>query len=349
MKKALITGIRGQDGAYLAELLVKKGYKVYGADRRSGDSSLWRLKELGIHNKIQYIYMDLLEFSNVIDVIKKIKPDEVYNLGAQSFVQASFDQPIFTAEVDAIGPLRILEAIRLFSPKTKFYQASTSEMFGKAQEIPQTEKTPFYPRSPYGVAKLYAHWITVNYRESYNLFACSGILFNHESPFRGIEFITRKLTDSVARIKYGLQDKIVVGNLDSKRDWGYAKEYVEGMWLILQQKKADDYVLATNETHTIRELIEYSFKHIGINIIWKGKGLSEKGFDSKTGKILVEVSEKFYRPAEVDLLIGNPAKAKKILGWQPKTKFKELVDMMIESDLKRVYREVQGEIVNREL
>lgn len=349
MKKALITGIRGQDGAYLAELLVKKGYKVYGADRRSGDSSLWRLKELGIHNKIQYIYMDLLEFSNVIDVIKKIKPDEVYNLGAQSFVQASFDQPIFTAEVDAIGPLRMLEAIRLFSPKTKFYQASTSEMFGKAQEIPQTEKTPFYPRSPYGVAKLYAHWITVNYRESYNLFACSGILFNHESPFRGIEFITRKLTDSVARIKYGLQDKIVVGNLDSKRDWGYAKEYVEGMWLILQQKKADDYVLATNETHTIRELIEYSFKHIGINIIWKGKGLSEKGFDSKTGKILVEVSEKFYRPAEVDLLIGNPAKAKKILGWQPKTKFKELVDMMIESDLKRVYREVQGEIVNREL
>ncbi len=349
MKKALITGIRGQDGAYLAELLVKKGYKVYGADRRSGDSSLWRLKELGIHNKIQYIYMDLLEFSNVIDVIKKIKPDEVYNLGAQSFVQASFDQPIFTAEVDAIGPLRILEAIRLLSPKTKFYQASTSEMFGKAQEIPQTEKTPFYPRSPYGVAKLYAHWITVNYRESYNLFACSGILFNHESPFRGIEFITRKLTDSVARIKYGLQDKIVVGNLDSKRDWGYAKEYVEGMWLILQQKKADDYVLATNETHTIRELIEYSFKHIGINIIWKGKGLSEKGFDSKTGKILVEVSEKFYRPAEVDLLIGNPAKAKKILGWQPKAKFKELVDMMIESDLKRVYREVQGEIVNREL
>jgi len=349
MKKALITGIRGQDGAYLAELLVKKGYKVYGADRRSGDSSLWRLKELGIHNKIQYIYMDLLEFSNVIDVIKKIKPDEVYNLGAQSFVQASFDQPIFTAEVDAIGPLRILEAIRLFSPKTKFYQASTSEMFGKAQEIPQTEKTPFYPRSPYGVAKLYAHWITVNYRESYNLFACSGILFNHESPFRGIEFITRKLTDSVARIKYGLQDKVVVGNLDSKRDWGYAKEYVEGMWLILQQKKADDYVLATNETHTIRELIEYSFKHIGINIIWKGKGLSEKGFDSKTGKILVEVSEKFYRPAEVNSLIGNPAKAKKILGWQPKTKFKELVDIMIESDLKRVYREVQREIVNREL
>ncbi|MEW5951759.1 MAG: GDP-mannose 4,6-dehydratase [Elusimicrobiota bacterium] len=348
MKKALITGIRGQDGAYLADLLLKKGYKVYGADRRSGDSSLWRLKELGIHNKIEHIYMDLLEFSNIFDIIKKIKPDEVYNLGAQSFVQASFDQPLFTGEVDGIGPLRILESIRLLSPKTKFYQASTSEMFGKVQSVPQDEKTPFYPRSPYGAAKLYAHWITINYRESYGLFACSGILFNHESPFRGLEFITRKLTNAVARIKYGLQDKVVVGNMDSKRDWGYAKEYVEGMWLMLQQKKADDYVLATNETHTIRELIEYSFKHIGIDIIWKGKGLSEKGLDKKTGKVLVEVSEKFYRPAEVDLLLGNPAKAKKQLGWQPKTKFKELVDLMIEADLKRVYREIQGEKISEE-
>ncbi|GAB4031185.1 MAG: GDP-mannose 4,6-dehydratase [Elusimicrobiota bacterium] len=348
MKKALITGIRGQDGAYLAELLIKKGYKVYGADRRSGDSSLWRLKELGIQNKIEHIYMDLLEFSNIFEIIKKIKPDEIYNLGAQSFVQASFDQPLFTGEVDGIGPLRILEAIRLLSPKTKFYQASTSEMFGKVQAIPQDEKTPFYPRSPYGVAKLYAHWMTVNYRESYGLFACSGILFNHESPFRGLEFVTRKLTNAVAKIKYGIQDKVVVGNMDSKRDWGYAKEYVEGMWLMLQQKKADDYVLATNETHTIRELIEYSFKHIGISIKWQGKGLSEKGLDSKTGKTLVEVSEKFYRPAEVDLLLGNPAKARKILGWQPKTKFKELVDIMIEADLKRVYREIQGEKMTEE-
>jgi GDPmannose 4,6-dehydratase len=341
MKKALITGIRGQDGAYLADLLIKKGYKVYGADRRSGDSSLWRLRELGIDAKIEHIYMDLLEFTNIMDVIKKIKPDEVYNLAAQSFVQVSFEQPELTSMIDGIGVLKILEAIRHFSPKTKFYQASTSEMFGKVQEVPQTEKTPFYPRSPYGVAKLYAHWITVNYRESYGLYACSGILFNHESPFRGLEFITRKITNSIARIKYGLQDKIYVGNLDSKRDWGYAKEYVEGMWLILQQKKADDYVLATNETHTIRELINYSFKYIGIDIIWKGKGLNEKGIDRKSGKTLVEVSEKFYRPSEVDLLLGNPAKAKKILGWQPKTKFKELVEIMIEADLKKVRNEIQ--------
>ena len=341
MKKALITGIRGQDGAYLADLLIKKGYKVYGADRRSGGSSLWRLRELGIDAKIEHIYMDLLEFTNIMDVIKKIKPDEVYNLAAQSFVQVSFEQPELTSMIDGIGVLKILEAIRHFSPKTKFYQASTSEMFGKVQEVPQTEKTPFYPRSPYGVAKLYAHWITVNYRESYGLYACSGILFNHESPFRGLEFITRKITNSIARIKYGLQDKIYVGNLDSKRDWGYAKEYVEGMWLILQQKKADDYVLATNETHTIRELINYSFKYIGIDIIWKGKGLNEKGIDRKSGKTLVEVSEKFYRPSEVDLLLGNPAKAKKILGWQPKTKFKELVEIMIEADLKKVRNEIQ--------
>lgn len=346
MKKALITGIRGQDGAYLADLLLKKGYKVYGADRRSGDSSLWRLKELGIHNKIEYLYVDLLEFSNILGTIKKIKPDEIYNLAAQSFVGASFEQPIFTGEVDGIGPLRILESIRLLGLKTKFYQASTSEMFGKVQEIPQTEKTPYYPRSPYGVAKLYAHWITVNYRESYGLFACSGILFNHESPLRGLEFVTRKLTNAVARINYGLQDKVIVGNMDSKRDWGYAKEYVEGMWLMLQQKKADDYVLATNETHSIRELIEHSFKHIGVNIVWKGKGLSEKGVDSKTGKTLVEVSEKFYRPAEVDLLLGNPSKAIKNLGWRPKTKFKELVDIMVEADLKRIYHEIQAEKIS---
>lgn len=348
MKKALITGIRGQDGAYLADLLIKKGCKVYGADRRSGDSSLWRMKELGIGGEIEHVYMDLLEFSNIFEVIKKIRPDEIYNLGAQSFVQASFDQPIFTGEVDGIGVARVLEAVRLVDPKIKFYQASTSEMFGKVQQIPQTEKTPFYPRSPYGVAKLYAHWMTVNYRESYGLFACSGILFNHESPFRGLEFITRKITDGIARIKYGLQDKVVVGNMDSKRDWGYAKEYVEGMWRMLQQKKADDYVLATNETHTIRELIEYSFSHIGVNIAWKGKGMSEKGVDGKTGKTLVEVSDKFYRPAEVELLLGDPAKAKKTLGWEPKTKFKGLVDLMVEADLKRVFREMQGEKVSED-
>lgn len=336
MKKAIITGIRGQDGAYLAKLLLSKGYKVYGADRRSGDIGLWRLKELGIDKDIEHIYMDLLEYTNIIDTIKKIKPDEVYNLAAQSFVQASFDQPMVTADIDALGVLRLLEAIRHFSPKTKFYQASTSEMFGKVQEIPQSEKTPFYPRSPYAVSKLFGHWIVVNYRESYNLFACSGILFNHESPLRGLEFITRKTTYNIARIKYGLSDKLIVGNLDSKRDWGYAEEYVYGMWLMLQQKHPDDYVLATGETHTIRELIEYSFKYIGIDINWTGKGLSEKGIDKKTGKVLIEVSKKFYRPAEVDLLLGNPSKAKKILKWEPKIKFKELVEMMIKADLKRV-------------
>ncbi len=336
MKKALITGIRGQDGAYLAKLLLEKGYKVYGADRRSGDSSLWRLKELGIENEIEHIYMDLLEFSNIIDVIKKIKPDELYNLAAQSFVQVSFEQPILTAEIDAMGVLRVLEAVRNFSPDTKVYQASTSEMFGKVQAIPQNEKTPFYPRSPYGVSKLFAHWIVVNYREAYNLFTCSGILFNHESPLRGIEFITRKITYNVSRIKYGLIDKIEVGNLDSKRDWGYAKEYVEGMWMMLQQKEPDDYVLATGETHSIRELVELCFKYIGIDIIWNGKGVNEKGMDKKTGKILVEVNPKYYRASEVDLLLGDATKAREKLGWRPKTKFKDLIEIMMEADLKRV-------------
>ncbi|NLH38668.1 MAG: GDP-mannose 4,6-dehydratase [Elusimicrobia bacterium] len=341
MKKALITGIRGQDGAYLARFLIDKGYKVYGADRRSGDSSLWRMKELGIEDRVEHIYMDLLEYINIIDVIKNIKPDEVYNLAAQSFVQASFDQPLLTADIDAVGVLRILEAIRYFSPKTKFYQASTSEMFGKVQSIPQNEKTPFYPRSPYAVSKLFAHWMVVNYRESYNIFGCCGILFNHESPLRGLEFITRKTTDNIARIKYGLKEKLVVGNLDSKRDWGYAKEYVEGMWLMLQQKNPDDYVLATGETHTIRELIEYAFNYIGIKIAWKGKGLDEKGIDKKSGKVLVEVSKKYYRPAEVDLLLGDPSKAKKNLGWKPETKFKKLIEIMMEADLKRVGEEIK--------
>ncbi|MEF3279913.1 MAG: GDP-mannose 4,6-dehydratase [Elusimicrobiota bacterium] len=339
MKKALITGIRGQDGAYLAKFLIEKGYKVYGADRRSGDSGLWRLKELGIEREIEHIYMDLLEYSNIVDVIKKIKPDEVYNLAAQSFVQASFDQPLLTSDIDGMGVLRMLEAMRYFSPSTKFYQASTSEMFGKVQTIPQNEKTPFYPRSPYAVAKLFGHWIVVNYRESYNLFACSGILFNHESPLRGLEFITRKTTYNIARIKFGLIDKLIVGNLDSKRDWGYAKEYVEGMWLMLQQKKADDYVLATGQTHSIRELIEFAFNYIGIKIQWKGKGINEKGIDRKTGRILVEVSKKYYRPAEVDFLLGDPSKAKRELGWEPKTTFKELIEIMMESDIKRVEKE----------
>jgi GDPmannose 4,6-dehydratase len=339
MKKALITGIRGQDGAYLSKLLLEKGYKVYGADRRSGDSSLWRLKELGIDKKIHHIYMDLLEYSNVVEVIKEIKPDELYNLAAQSFVAASFKQPLLTAEIDALGVLRILEAVRLFSPKTKVYQASTSEMFGKVQSIPQNEKTPFYPRSPYAVSKLFAHWICVNYRESYDLFVCSGILFNHESPLRGIEFVTRKVSYTVARIYNGFDEKIVVGNLDSKRDWGYAEEYVYGMWLMLQQKKADDYVLATGETHTVREFIEKAFETVGIDIVWKGKGVDEKGYDKKTGKVLVEVSKEFYRPAEVDLLLGDPSKAEKELGWKAKTKFQELVKMMVSADIERIKKE----------
>lgn len=336
MKKALITGIRGQDGAYLAKLLLEKGYKVYGADRRSGDSSNWRLKELGIEKDIEILYMDLLEFSNIRRVIKQVQPDEVYNLAAQSFVGASFEQPILTSEIDAIGVLRILEILREYKPDTKFYQASTSEMFGKVQEIPQTEKTPFYPRSPYGVAKLFGHWITVNYRESYNMFACSGILFNHESPLRGLEFVTRKITYNLAKIKYGLEEKLVLGNLDAKRDWGYAPEYVEAMWLMLQQPEADDYVIATGETHSIREFVEKAAEVAGFNIVWEGEGINTKGIDRKSGKIIVEVSEKFYRPAEVDLLIGNPSKAKEKLGWRPKTTFEELVEIMMITDIERV-------------
>lgn len=340
LKRALITGIRGQDGAYLATLLLEKGYEVYGADRRSGDSSFWRLKELGIEGNVKIIYMDLLELTNIMRVIEKIKPDEVYNLAAQSFVQASFEQPLLTADIDAMGVLRILEALRILKLDTRFYQASTSEMFGKVRAIPQNEDTPFYPRSPYGTAKLFSHWMTINYRESYGMYACSGILFNHESPLRGLEFVTRKLTNAVARIKYGLLEKVVVGNLDSKRDWGYAPEYVEAMWLMLQQEKPDDYVIATGETHTVREFIENAFKYAGFDIMWSGEGIDEKGYDRKTGRLLVEVSSEFFRPAEVDILIGNPSKAKEKLGWQPKTKFDELVRLMVESDIKRTVKEI---------
>ncbi len=339
MKKALITGIRGQDGAYLAKLLLEKGYEVWGADRRTGNSENWRLRELGIENEIKIVYMDLLELTNIMRVISKIQPDEVYNLAAQSFVGVSFEQPILTAEVDALGVLRLLEAIRTLKPDVKFYQASTSEMFGKVQEIPQTEETPFYPRSPYGVAKLFGHWITINYRESFNIFACSGILFNHESPLRGIEFVTRKITYGLARIKYGLQDKLVLGNLEAKRDWGYAPEYVEAMWLMLQQDEPDDYIIATKETHSVREFVEKAAQIAGFNIEWEGKGTNTKGVDRKTGKVIIEVSSEFYRPAEVNILVGNPEKAKKKLGWSPKTKFEELVRIMMEADLRRVSRQ----------
>jgi GDPmannose 4,6-dehydratase len=340
-KKVLITGIRGQDGAYLAKFLLEKGYEVWGADRRSGDSSYWRLRELGIEKDVKIIYMDLMELTNIMRVIDKVQPDEVYNLAAQSFVGVSFEQPILTAEVDAIGVLRILEAIRILKPDTKFYQASTSEMFGKVQEIPQSEKTPFYPRSPYGVAKLFGHWITVNYREAFNIFACSGILFNHESPLRGLEFVTRKITYGLARIKYGLQEKLVLGNLDAKRDWGYAPEYVEAMWLMLQQEKPDDYVIATGETHTVREFVEKAAQIAGFDIEWEGKGVNTKGIDRKTGKVIVEVSREFYRPAEVDILVGNPKKAMEKLGWKPKTKFEKLVEIMMEADLNRVSKEIK--------
>jgi GDPmannose 4,6-dehydratase len=335
-KVALITGIRGQDGAYLAKLLLEKGYEVYGADRRSGEGGFWRLKELGIEKDVKVVYMDLLEFTNILRTIEKIKPDEIYNLAAQSFVAASFEQPILTSDINSLGTLRLLEVIRTVKPDTKFYQASTSEMFGKAKTLPLNEESYFYPRSPYAISKLFAHWITVNYREAYNIFACSGILFNHESPLRGTEFITRKVSLAVARIKYGKQDKLVVGNLDAKRDWGYAPEYVYGMYLMLQNDKPDDFVLATGESHSVREFIEEAFRVAGFEIYWEGRGLEEKGRDAKTGKVLVEVSPEFYRPAEVDVLVGDHSKAKRILGWEPKTTFKELVRIMVEEDMRRV-------------
>jgi GDPmannose 4,6-dehydratase len=334
-KKALITGIRGQDGAYLAKNLLEKGYEIYGADRRSGDTTYWRLNELGIRSDINTMYMDLLEVTNILRVIEKVQPDEIYNLAAQSFVGTSFEQPIVTSDINAMGVARLLESIRLVNPGIKFYQASTSEMFGKVREIPQNEDTPFHPRSPYGVAKLYAHFAVINYRESYNMHASSGILFNHESPLRGLEFVTKKITMAVAAIKKGRQQKVVLGNLDSKRDWGFAGDYVEGMRLMLQQDTADDYVLATGDTHSIKEFVEESFKYIDADIIWSGEGADTKGTDRKTGKVMVEVSPEFYRPAEVDLLIGNPEKAKKKLGWEPKVRFNELVRMMVEWDLRQ--------------
>jgi GDPmannose 4,6-dehydratase len=338
-KIALITGITGQDGAYLSKFLLEKGYEVYGAFRRTADLNVSKLRSLGIEDRIHLVPLELLEYSNIYRAIEKAQPEEIYNLAAQSFVSLSFEEPVFTSDVTAIGALRVLEAIRALNPKIKFYQASSSEMFGKVQTIPQNEKTPFYPRSPYAVSKLFGHWITVNYRESYGLFACSGILFNHESPLRGLEFVTRKITHSVARIKLGLQQELKLGSLDSKRDWGYAAEYVQAMWLMLQQEKPDDYVIATGETHSVREFVEAAFERIGIKLEWSGKGVEEKGGDAKTGKTLVSIDPQYFRPAEVDLLMGDASKAKKALGWNPKTTFKELVGIMVESDLKLVERE----------
>ena len=336
-KRAVVTGITGQDGAYLAELLLAKGYVVYGTYRRTSSVNFWRIEELGIQNHpdLHLVEYDLTDLGSSIALINEAKPDEVYNLAAQSFVGVSFNQPAATAQITAVGALHLLEAIRLTNPKIRFYQASTSEMFGKVQAIPQIEETPFYPRSPYGVAKLYAHWITINYRESYDIFGSSGILFNHESPLRGREFVTRKITDSVAKIKLGLLDTLELGNLDAKRDWGFAKEYVEGMWLMLQADEPDTFVLATNRTETVRDFVQMAFKGAGIAVEFKGSAENEVAVDSATGKTVMRINPKFYRPAEVELLIGNPAKAKAKLGWEPKTTLEQLCQMMVEADLRR--------------
>ena len=337
-KKALITGITGQDGSYLAELLLGKGYEVHGMIRRSSSFNTGRIDHLykDPHHKdvqMHLHYGDLTDSSNLNRVIEKIHPDEIYNLGAQSHVQVSFEVPEFTAEVDAVGTLRILDAIKETGVNTKFYQASTSELYGLVQEIPQKETTPFYPRSPYAAAKLYAYWVTVNYREAYNLFACNGILFNHESPRRGETFVTRKITRAASRIYKGRQDKLYLGNMDAKRDWGYAGDFVEAMWLMLQQESPEDFVIATGETHTVREFSELAFKYIDMDIEWIGSGVNEKGVDRKNGKTIIEIDPRYFRPTEVDLLLGDPTKAKTKLGWKPKVTFKSLVEMMMKADL----------------
>ncbi|HHA2534799.1 TPA: GDP-mannose 4,6-dehydratase [Stenotrophomonas maltophilia] len=337
MKKAIITGITGQDGAYLTELLLAKGYEVYGTYRRTSSVNFWRLDELGVtnHPNLHLVEYDLTDLGTSLAMVQKIQPDEIYNLAAQSFVGVSFEQPTTTAQITGVGALNLLEAIRLVNPKIRFYQASTSEMFGKVQAVPQVEDTPFYPRSPYGVAKLYAHWITVNYRESYDIFGSSGILFNHESPLRGREFVTRKITDSVAKIKLGQLDVLELGNLDAKRDWGFAKEYVEGMWRMLQADQPDTFVLATNRTETVRDFVSMAFKGAGIDVEFKGKDIDEVAIDTASGNTVMRINPKFHRPAEVDLLIGNPEKAERILGWKPQTTLEQLCQMMVEADLKR--------------
>lgn len=334
MKKALITGITGQDGSYLAELLLEKGYDVHGLVRRSSTSNLHRIQQL--LDPVQEITLhegDLSDSSSLERLVDALQPNEIYNLGAMSHVKTSFDVPEYTANVAGVAVLRLLEAVRKNSPHTRFYQASTSELFGKAQQVPQSETTPFYPRSPYGVAKLYAYWAVVNYREAYQLYACNGILFNHESPRRGETFVSRKITLAVAKIAAGLQEKLILGNLDAQRDWGYAKDFVEGMWLMLQQAKSEDYVLATGETTTVREFVKLAFEEAGMEIEWSGRGVNEKGSDKNTGRLVVEISPEFFRPSEVDLLVGDPSKAKEKLGWSSKTSLKELVQVMMKHDL----------------
>ncbi len=345
-KTALITGITGQDGAYLAELLLKKGYEVHGIKRRSSLFNTERIDHLykdphEENSKFHLHYGDMTDSTNLIRIVQESQPDEIYNLAAQSHVKVSFETPEYTANADATGALRLLEAIRILNleKKTRYYQASTSELYGKVQEIPQTESTPFYPRSPYAVAKLYAYWITKNYREAYDLYACNGILFNHESPIRGETFVTRKITRGVARIKLGLQKKIYLGNLDAERDWGHAKDFVEGMWLMLQQDKPEDYVLATGKTTSVRDFINLSFKEVGMKIDWKGEGVDEKGYDSESENVVVEIDSRYFRPTEVDLLIGDASKAKNDLGWEPRFTVNELIKDMMQSDLKLVERD----------
>ena len=338
MKKiSLVTGITGQDGAYLAKFLLRKDYNVYGVYRRTSSVNFWRIAELGIQNNsnLHLVEADLTDFISILSLIKKINPDEIYNLAAQSFVGLSFEQPSLTSQVNSLGVVNILEAIRILGKSIRFYQASTSEMFGLVQSIPQNERTAFYPRSPYAISKLYSHWMTINYRESYNIFAVSGILFNHESPLRGIEFVTRKITDGVAKIKLGKLDLIELGNLDSKRDWGYAEDFVEGMWLMTQAKIPETYVLATSRTETIRTFVVMAFMSAGIKIKFEGSGDEEIGLNADTGKTILRINPKFYRPAEVDLLKGDASKAKKDLSWAPKTSLEDLAEMMVKADLRR--------------
>lgn len=341
MKKVIITGITGQDGAYLSQLLIDKGYSVYGTYRRTASVNFWRIHNLGIadHPNMHLVEHDLTDLSSSIRLLEKIQPLEVYNLAAQSFVGVSFDQPITTAEITGLGPVNLLEAIRIVDPKIRFYQASTSEMFGLVQEVPQSEKTPFYPRSPYGVAKLYAHWMTINYRESYDIFATSGILFNHESPLRGLEFVTRKITDAVAKIKHGKQSHLELGNLNAKRDWGFAKEYVEGMWRMLQVDEPDTFVLSTGQEATVRDFVKIAFKAVDIELDFIGSELDESAVDVATGNTVLKINPKFYRPSEVESLIGNPDKAKQVLGWEPKTDLEQLCKIMVDADMLRVERD----------
>jgi GDPmannose 4,6-dehydratase len=336
-KKAIVTGVTGQDGAYLTELLLSKGYTVYGTYRRTSSVNFWRLADVGVTNdpNLHLVEYDLTDLSTSIRLVESTGANEIYNLAAQSFVGVSFEQPLTTLDITGAGAVNLLEAIRIVNPQIRFYQASTSEMFGKVQAVPQIESTPFYPRSPYGVAKLYAHWMTINYRESYGIFGTSGILFNHESPLRGREFVTRKITDSLAKIKLGQLNVLELGNMDAKRDWGYAREYVEGMWRMLQADEPDTYVLATNRTETVRDFVTMSAKALGIDLDWRGKDENETAVDAATGNLIVRVNPRFYRPAEVELLIGDPAKAKAKLGWEPKTTLEQLCQMMVDADLKR--------------